>query len=113
MTDYSIASATGLMNIHTIAWEPDALQYAGITADKLPDATPVFAAAGRLKKAYQQSLSLPAETKILIGSSDGCMATLGDGVLGEGKATITIEDSGAVRVMGPTVLKDERMRFFN
>jgi len=113
MTDYSIASATGLMNIHSIAWEPDALQYAGITADKLPDATPVFAAAGRLKKAYQQSLNLPAETKILIGSSDGCMATLGDGVLGEGKATITIEDSGAVRVMGPTVLKDEQMRFFN
>lgn len=113
MTDYSIASATGLLNIHTIAWEPEALDYAGITADKLPDATPVFTVAGRLKKAYQQSLSLPAETKILIGSSDGCMATLGDGVLGEGKATITIEDSGAVRVMGPTVLKDEQMRFFN
>jgi gluconokinase len=34
-------------------------------------------------------------------------------VKGEGKATITIEDSGAVRVMGPAVLKDEQMRFFN
>jgi gluconokinase len=29
--DYSIASATGLLNIHTVNWEEDALQYAGIT----------------------------------------------------------------------------------
>ena len=29
--DYSIASATGLLNIHTIKWEADALKYAGIT----------------------------------------------------------------------------------
>ncbi|OQP68383.1 gluconokinase [Niastella populi] len=113
MIDYSIASATGLMNIHTIKWETDALQYAGITASKLPGLAPVFTSAGKLKKAYQQSLRLPADTKILIGSSDGCLATLGDGVKGEGKATITIEDSGAVRVMGPAVLKDDKMRFFN
>jgi gluconokinase len=113
LTDYSIASATGLLNIHTIAWEPDALQYAGITADKLPPLAPVFATAGKLKKAYQQSLGLPADTKILIGSSDGCLATLGDGVKAEGNATITIEDSGAVRIMGPAVLQDEQMRFFN
>jgi gluconokinase len=113
MIDYSIASATGLMNIHSIKWEADALQYAGITAAKLPELAPVFTAAGTLKKAFQQSLGLPADTKILIGSSDGCLATLGDGVKGEGKATITIEDSGAVRVMGPAVLKDEQMRFFN
>jgi len=112
--DYSIASATGLMNIHTVNWEEDALQYAGITANQLAVPTPVFTAAGKLKKAYQQSLRLPAETKILIGSSDGCLATLGDGIIkGAGKASITIEDSGAVRVMGSTVLKDEQMRFFN
>jgi gluconokinase len=113
LMDYSIASATGLMNIHTITWEADALQYAGITPAKLPGLAPVFTTAGKLKKAYQQSLGLPADTKILIGSSDGCLATLGDGVKGEGNATITIEDSGAVRIMGPTVLKDEQMRFFN
>ena len=111
--DYSIASATGLLNIHTITWEADALKYAGITAARLPGLAPVFSSGGKLKKAYQHSLRLPPETKIIIGSSDGCLATLGDGVKGGGKATITIEDSGAVRVMGPTVLKDDQMRFFN
>jgi gluconokinase len=79
----------------------------------LADLVPIFASAGKLKKAYQNSLGLPDDTKIIIGSSDGCLATLGAGVWDEGKATITIEDSGAVRVMGKKVLQDEQQRFFN
>src|SRR5436190_1954387 len=111
--DYSIASATGLLNIHKIKWDADALKFAGITPAMLPDLVPVFTPLGKLKKAYQSSLGLSADTKIIVGSSDGCMAILGDGVKGEGKATITIEDSGAVRVMGDKVLKDDKQRFFN
>ncbi len=113
LIDYSIASATGLLNIHKIKWESDALKFAGITQSMLPELVPIFASAGKLKKAYQNSLGLSTDVKILVGSSDGCMAILGDGVNGEGKATITIEDSGAVRVMGSNVLQDEKQRFFN
>ncbi|MEO8403982.1 MAG: gluconokinase [Chitinophagaceae bacterium] len=111
--DYSLASATGLMNIHTVKWEADALAYAGIDAKQLPELLPVFASPGQLKKEYQTSLGLSSSTKILVGSSDGCLATLGAGVWEEDKAVITIEDSGAVRVVGKTVLQDERRRFFN
>lgn len=110
--DYSLASATGLFNIHTLNWESDALKHAGITVDGLPELVPVFYSL-KLKKEYQASLGLPAKLKITTGSSDGCLATLGGGIWGEGKATITIEDSGAVRVMGKKVLKDEKQRFFN
>lgn len=111
--DYSLASATGLLNIHTIRWETDALLHAGITADKLPELVPVFHSPGKLRKEYQTSLGLSNETKILIGSSDGCLAMLGAGVWSEGKATITIEDSGAMRVVGKKVLQDEKQRLFN
>jgi gluconokinase len=113
MVDYSIASATGLMNIHKIKWEPDSLKFAGITSDMLPEAVPIYTKAGKLSKAYQTSLGLTADVKVLVGSSDGCMATIGDGINDEGMATITIEDSGAVRVMGSKVLQDEKQRFFN
>ena len=92
--DYSLASATGLFNIHKLHWDADALAYAGINADRLPDPVPVFYSSLRLRREYQVSLGLPAKTKIIIGASDGCMATLGAGVWGEGKATITIEQSG-------------------
>jgi gluconokinase len=111
--DYSLASATGLLNIHTLKWENNALDFAGITIDKLPELTSVFATPGKLRKEYQTSLGLSANTRIMIGSSDGCMATLGAGVWSDDKATITIEDSGAVRVVGKQVLNDERKRFFN
>ncbi|HEX3168433.1 MAG TPA: gluconokinase, partial [Chitinophagaceae bacterium] len=113
ITDYSIASATGLLNIHKIKWDADALKFAGITPVMLADLVPIFTPLGKLKKAYQSSLGLSADTKIIVGSSDGCMAILGDGVKGEGRATITIEDSGAVRVMGDKVLKDDKQRLFN
>ncbi|MCP9753449.1 gluconokinase [Ferruginibacter sp. HRS2-29] len=111
--DHSIASATGLFNIHNMDWDPDALAYAGITADKLPDLVTVFHSPGKLRKEYQTSLGLSAQVKILTGSSDGCLAALGAGVWSEGKATITIEDSGAMRVVGKKVMQDEKERFFN
>ncbi|NJM24572.1 MAG: gluconokinase [Bacteroidia bacterium] len=111
--DYSLASATGLLNIYNLSWEPAALDYAGITPDKLPDLVPVFHSPGKLRREYQKSLGLTDDVKIIVGSSDGCLATLGGGVWEEGKATITVEDSGAVRVMGKEVLRDSKQRFFN
>ncbi|MBX2971157.1 MAG: gluconokinase [Cyclobacteriaceae bacterium] len=111
--DYSLASATGLLNIHNLTWDSKALDFAGITSDKLPDLVPVFHSPGKLRREYQKSLGLSNDVKIITGSSDGCLATLGGGVWEEGKATITVEDSGAVRVVGKKVLKDERQRFFN
>jgi gluconokinase len=111
--DYSLASATGLLNIQTMEWESEALAYAGITADKLPELAPVFHSPGKLRKEFQKSLGLSSSTRLILGSSDGCMATLGAGVWSEGKATITIEDSGAVRVVGNKVVRDDKQRFFN
>lgn len=111
--DHSIASATGLLNIHKLKWEADALKYAGITQEQLPDLVSVFYSPKKLRKEYQTSLGLHDKTKIIVGSSDGCMATLGAGVWGDGKATVTLEESGAVRVVGKEVLQDDQQRLFN
>jgi len=111
--DYSLASATGLFDIHQLRWDPNALQYAGITTDQLPEAVPVFHTVKKLRKEYERSLGLASKTKIIIGASDGCLATLGAGVWGEGKATITVEQSGAMRVVGKQMIEDKQQRFFN
>ncbi len=111
--DESIASATGLFNIHQLQWEQKSLDYAGITADKLPPLCEVFFSDLKLRKEYQNSLKLDRGTRIIAGSSDGCMATLGAGVWDGNKATITIEDSGAFRVVGGKVIRDEKQRLFN
>ncbi len=113
LIDYSLASATGLFNNHHLQWDDDALAFAGISAARLPELVPVFYSPKKLKKEYQQSLGLPQGVKIIVGSSDGCCATLGAGVWSEGKATITIEDSGAMRVVGKKLIQDDKQRFFN
>ncbi|HTE31494.1 MAG TPA: gluconokinase [Chryseolinea sp.] len=111
--DYSLASATGLFNIHTHRWEQAALDYAGIVSDKLPELVTVFNSPGKLRHEFKTSLGLDDSVKIIVGSSDGCMATLGGGVWDEGKAIITIEDSGAVRTVGREVVHDSNQRVFN
>ena len=113
IVDYSIASATGMLNIYTLKWENDALKPAGITKEKLPDLVPVFYTPKKLKKEFQTSLGLPDKVKLIVGSSDGCMATLGAGVWGDGKATVTLEESGAVRVTGKAAVQDDKQRLFN
>ncbi|MEO6729851.1 MAG: gluconokinase [Ferruginibacter sp.] len=111
--DHSLASSTGLLNIHTLEWNKESLDFAGITVDKLPEPVPVHYDKLTLHKQYAANLGLPFKTKIIIGASDGCLATLGSGVWGEGKATITIDASGAVRVASKKILKDKKRRFFN
>src|SRR4030095_10420855 len=111
--DYSVASATGMLNIHTLKWESDALNTAEITKEKLADLVPVFYSPKKLKKEFQTSLGLTDDVKLIIGSSDGCIATLGAGGWGEGKATVTLEESWAVRVAGKEVLQDDKQRLFN
>jgi gluconokinase len=113
IVDYSIASATGMLNITSVQWEDDALKHAGINKEKLADLVPVLYSHATLKKEYQTSLGLHDRVKLIAGSSDGCMATLGAGVWGDGKATVTLEESGAVRVIGKEVLQDEKQRLFN
>lgn len=113
LIDYSLASATGLFNNQNLRWDGNALDYAGISAGKLPELVSVFFSPGKIRKEYQSSLGLSDDTRIIFGSSDGCCATLGAGVWSEGKATITIEDSGAMRVVGKKIIQDEQQRFFN
>ncbi|MEP7143185.1 MAG: gluconokinase [Ferruginibacter sp.] len=111
--DHSLASSTGLLNIHTLEWNKESLEFTGINAGKLPKLVPVYYSKLIFHKQYCTNLGLPLKTKIIIGASDGCLATLGSGVWGKGKATITIDASGAVRVAGKKVLKDKKLRFFN
>ena len=113
IVDHSVASATGMLNIHTLKWETDALKHGGISKEKLADVVSVFYSPKKLKKEYQTSLGLHDKVRLIIGSSDGCMATLGAGVWEEGKATVTLEESGAVRVVGKEVLQDKKQRLFN
>lgn len=110
--DHSIASATGLFDIHTLQWCEPALAAAGITAAQLPQPVPANHIIKGLHADIAAQLGIPADTPFVIGGSDGCLAQLGSGAMDEGHATLTIGTSGAVRMAGQQPLTDAQARLF-
>jgi gluconokinase len=112
ITDHSIASATGLFNIHTATWNEASLRTAGITADQLPEPVSSDTIITGLDASIASELGIPADTKFTAGASDGCLAQLGSNALDEGHATLTIGTSGAVRMAVDHPAVDKKARLF-
>ncbi len=96
-TDLSIASTTGLLNLHSLDWDNEALRLAGISADQLPPLVSPAAVVGGLDAATAEATGLPEGLPVVAGGSDGALASLGTGVAGPGQTVITVGTSGAVR----------------
>lgn len=86
--DYSIASATGLMNIHTLMWDKDILDFLDIDETYLP----------RLVDTNTKFKALDYDFNVTVGASDGCLVNLGNNALNKGQTTLTLGTSGAVRM---------------
>lgn len=107
--DYSIASATGLFDIHQLNWSNRAVGLAGISTSQLSEAVPAT---------YRSSISLQElkdwhTVPLIIGASDGCLAQLGSDAMQPGVLTITLGTSGAVRRSATRHLSDPHGRLFN
>ncbi|MFF5069935.1 gluconokinase [Micromonospora olivasterospora] len=99
VTDHSVASGTGLMNIHRLAWDAEALGRAGITEEQLPRLVPTTTVLPGLTPAAAEATGLPADTPVVVGAGDGPLANLGLGAVHPGEVACSIGTSGAMRVM--------------
>ncbi|ULQ57176.1 gluconokinase [Flavihumibacter rivuli] len=109
--DHSIASATGLFNQETLAWDVEACAIAGIDPVKLPE--PVAVTHKRRASACKNASELfPEGSWLVIGASDGCLAQLGVGAITGSAAVMTIGTSGAVRRGLSRRWVDEKERLF-
>ena len=99
VTDHSLASATGLMDIHRLAWDPEALQLASITAEQLPELVATTTVLPGLTADSAQAVGLPQDTQVVVGAGDGPLANLGLGAVHPGVVACSIGTSGAMRVM--------------
>ena len=97
--DHSTASGTGLMDLHRLDWDPQALELGGVRADQLPQLVPV-------------KHVLDWDVPVVAGAGDGPLANLGVGAVRPGVAAISIGTSGALRVMVEDPAVDERRRVF-
>ena len=111
--DYSIASATGLFDIHQLQWFGESLKFAGISAEQLSNPVSPTHTFTNLKEEYRLLLNLPTNISFLIGAGDGCLANIGAGAVLPGELALTIGTSGAVRKIGDHPVDDQKQRLFN
>lgn len=96
-TDYSIASATGLMNLEGLKWNETSLKTASIREDQL--STLVNTNHHRTcDQSLCRQMGIAPETRFFIGASDGCLANIGSFASEDGHVALTIGTSGAIRV---------------
>lgn len=114
VVDTSVASATGLLDIRSLAWNREILELLNLAPDRLsrvvsPGYT-LYYDPERVEASVH--LCVPVGTPIVAGSSDGASANLSTGASGNHVMAITIGTSGAARMVVQGVQTDDRMRTF-
>lgn len=112
VVDHSVATATGLLDLDTLDWDPEALEIAGVDADRLPELVPVDARLALTAQAAA-ALGLDAATPVVAGAGDGPLANLGVGAIGPGVAACSIGTSAALRVVTEQPAIDPAGRLFS
>lgn len=105
LTDFGVASGSGLFHMEKMTWDDEALAIAGITKEQLSQPVEPTTIVRGLKQEYADEIGIAADTPFAIGSSDGTLSTLGVGAVQPGQMTAMIGTSGAVRAISerPTV----------
>ena len=107
-TEHSSGSGTGLMDIHRLVWHPEALEFAGILEEQLPELLAPTAAVPLTMEIHGLRQGLP----VVMGGGDGPLANLGVGAVVPGVAALSLGTSGALRVVRDRPGVDERGRVF-
>lgn len=98
VVDHSLASSSGLLDIHTLDWDDEALSLAGISPEQLPELVPTRHVLPQLTAEAVDRLGLAESTPVVVGAGDGPLANLGVGAVRPGVAACSIGTSGALRV---------------
>lgn len=110
IVDKSLASGTGLYNLHTLEWDKDILAILGIDEDKLGQVLPTTHVEQNFKPEILKALGLTSEIAVVLGAGDGILSNVGSGAVNPGQLTAMIGTSGAVRVVTDKPQVDEKGR---
>lgn len=99
-TDTSMASGTGLLNIHSLKWDNEILEFLKIKPQQLSE----------IYEATHKCKGILDNFQYVIGGGDGALANLGTGAMNKGFMALTIGTSGAVRLPIDQPFLDEQMR---
>ncbi|MBZ4654189.1 MAG: gntK [Peptococcaceae bacterium] len=101
LVDFSVASGSGLLNLHELKWDNEVLELIGINTEKLSTLVSTQTVLPPLRPVWAREMGLDPGTPWVIGGGDGTCSNLGSGAVGQGIMTAMVGTSGAVRVMSP------------
>ena len=111
VTEVSNASGTGLMDLKTRTWNPEALMITGVAAGRLPtvreptDSIP-------LRDDLADQFGLRRGLPVVLGAGDGPLGNLGVGALDPGVVGLSIGTSGGVRMVTDRPYVDANGKLF-
>ncbi|HEV8166610.1 MAG TPA: gluconokinase, partial [Actinomycetota bacterium] len=111
LVDLSVASGTGLYDIHAGTWDFEAMDIAGVRPDQLATVVPTTERL-RLRPDVAAAARLPEDTPLIIGAADGPLANLGVGATPAGVAAVSLGTSGALRLVVDAPTADAAGRLF-
>jgi gluconokinase len=111
LVDMSLASGTGMYDIHAGHWDPEALEVAGVQEGQLASVVPTIEKL-RLDRGLASAAGLPGDLPLIIGAADGPLANLGVGATPAGVAAVSLGTSGALRTVVDAPTADAAGRLF-
>ena len=112
VVDYSIASATGLLNLKSLTWDEDAMDFAQVRVNQLSELVPTTHVLRGMKSEYAEIMGVDSRVPVVVGASDGVLANLGVGAVGANQLAVTIGTSSAVRKFVSQPITDAQGRTF-
>lgn len=113
VSDYSDASHTACLDIHSKTWWVEALQAAGISPAKMPPLLPSTAIAGKVTQEAARACGLLAGTPVVMGGGDGPCATAGAGIYAPGQSYVCLGTSAWAASLHERPYLDQEQRTFN
>lgn len=95
-TDVSDASGYGLFDVKSIKWAYELIEKIGLRGDIFPSVLQSIDIAGYITKQISSLTGIPEGVPVIAGGGDAVISTTGLGLIGTGRAGITLGTSGVV-----------------
>ncbi|HBG44882.1 MAG TPA: hypothetical protein DDX03_10350 [Firmicutes bacterium] len=93
-----MASGSGLLNIHTLDWDPEILALLGMKPEQLEELVEAFHTAPLLP-AIAQKVGLPSGIPVTVGCADGALNQVAVSGVAQGVMSFSVGTSGAIRLV--------------
>lgn len=111
LTDYSLASSTNLLNLHTCQWDQELLDIFSVDRHLLCDLIPQGDECGKTTPALSTLTGIPSGIPVISAGGDQQCGALGQGIISTGKIKCTTGTGSYLLAFADTPVIDHRKRF--